>query len=395
MYVDGFVEDFPASLLVDTGSCVTLLNSKFARDLIQVHNVNLIITPSSITLRAVNNSPVPVVGECNVTLSVGNLKVKHQVIIADIGPDVLMGIDFLRFHGCTVDFASKLLYAGDKPTPLRNLDSEKQAVYRLKLAESVTLPPYSQVIVPGKIQCDTSYPVAPGFIDPSKKFLEKYNVAMAGVLVQPDHSGRVPIRLQNFLSRPTTIAKNYDLAEFVGNVEVEEEDADCVSVNACNSAQQEIPPEERHKLFNLQHLAEVDIHRMTDVLTENADIISTGSFDLGKTDVVSHDIVTETKRPKRQPPRRVPLHQRTLSQRTHRPALGGRSHFSVKQSLGYTDSYCSQTRLLHQTVYRLPSVEFNHEERCIPYAQSGRCNRCNGRSAVLLNFGFSVRILAS
>ena len=48
--------------------------------------------------------------------------------------------------------------------------------------------------------------------------MDKYNVAMAGVLAQPDHSGRVPIRLQNFLSHPITRAKNYDLAEFDCNI---------------------------------------------------------------------------------------------------------------------------------------------------------------------------------
>ena len=94
MYVNGLVENVTASLLVDTGSCATLLNSKFACNLTQLHHINLNITSSSITLHAVNNSPVQVVGECNVTLSVGKLHAKHQVNVADIGPDVLMGIDF-------------------------------------------------------------------------------------------------------------------------------------------------------------------------------------------------------------------------------------------------------------------------------------------------------------
>ena len=50
-------------------------------------------------------------------------------------------------------------------------------------------------MVSGQFHCDDSYHAVSGVIGPSKKFVDKYNVAMAGVLVQPNHSGRVLIRL--------------------------------------------------------------------------------------------------------------------------------------------------------------------------------------------------------
>ena len=309
MYVDGLVENVPATLLVDTGSSVTLLISKFAHKLVQLHNVSLTVYPSSTTLRAVNNSPVPVSGECTISLSVGNLVVKHQVIIADIGPDVLLGIDFLWSHGCTLDFASKLLLAGDKSIPLKNLNSGNHSVFCVKLVDSVTLPPYSQIIVPGKIQSEGVHALSAGMLEPSKKFVEKYNVAMAGVVVTPDLTGRVPIRLQNLLSTPTTIAKHYEVAQFDCDVDVDENENE-ESVNVCNAVREGQLLGEPLEKFNLRHLSADNQSRVSALLKDNVDIISTGQFDLGKTDEVTHTIETESDRPKRQAPRRIPLHRR-------------------------------------------------------------------------------------
>lgn len=115
VFVDGSICNIPVQMLMDTGSCVTLLNSKFAQSLA------LVITPSRMKLSAVNNSPVPVVGESSVPLSIGNLTVTHPVIVADIEPDMLIGIDFLRLNGCTLDFDSEVLVAANCTVPLKSV----------------------------------------------------------------------------------------------------------------------------------------------------------------------------------------------------------------------------------------------------------------------------------
>ena len=98
VFVDGFIRQLPLQMLVDTGICITLLTSKFAQSL----QIN--ISPSPIKLSAVNSSPFPVLGQCSIPLSIGDFIVSHSVIVTDIEPDMLVGIDFLRSHGCTLDF---------------------------------------------------------------------------------------------------------------------------------------------------------------------------------------------------------------------------------------------------------------------------------------------------
>jgi len=321
--VQGTVQSVPAEMFVDTGSCVTLLSTHFVNTKLSSSNVRLSITPISSVLTAVNGSVVPVVGESTVELVTGNLTVRHRVIVADITPDVLIGIDFLRSHGCQIDFGRNVLSAGGRDVPLEPTSNKYPSVCRVHLAHSVTVPPYAQVLVPAQIHAnaDESVPTSAGYVSPSAKFISKYSTAMAGVVTTPDASGRVWVRLQNFMPRTTTIPRNYEIAEFDTDISIDSDtdtapQADggkqaCNAVNETNSI-----PSRPEELFQLDHLAPTEKAAVSAVLNENTDVISLDPFDLGKTDVVTHEIHTTSEIPKRQPPRRIPIHQRTEVQ-TH------------------------------------------------------------------------------
>jgi len=313
--VQGTVEAVPAHMLVDTGSCVTLLSKRFITSLSSTHNIQLPLEHISTTLTAVNGSSVPVLGECVVGLGAGNLAVRHRVIVADIIPDVLIGIDFLRTHGCSIDFGRGILCAGGKDVPLEPTGNTSPVVCRVHLAHSVSVPPYTQVVVPAQLrpEADELAPTCTGLIMPSTKFVTKFSTAMAGMVATPDESGRVWVRLQNFLPRTTTIPKNYEIAQFDSDIIIDPEES-AVPVaqdeeKTCNTVRESASPQPED-LFDLNHLAPPEKAAIVDVLKENHDVVSQDSFDLGKTDVVTHGIDTETEKPKRQPPRRLPIHQR-------------------------------------------------------------------------------------
>eukprot|EP00117_Sycon_ciliatum_P048005 scpid84504/ scgid34234/ len=299
VFVHGFAESAPVQMVVDTGSCVTLLNSKFARSL------SLNISPSPVKLSAVNNSSVPVIGQAPVAISISKFNAMHTVIVADIEPDMLIGIDFLRSHGCTLDFDNEVLETANCSVPLQSANQQSHTVYRITLAHKVTIPAYSQIIVPGKLESNDTMPTSAGCIIPSDKFLSKYHIAMASVVASPDCAGTVPIRLQNLHSRPATIQKRYDIAQFDCNVLVDDDsslDDDQDEPSQCNYATEEPNTSVPHELFRLDHLDTSAKAELAQVLDANKDVISCGQFDLGKTDVITHQIETDSEKPKRQPP---------------------------------------------------------------------------------------------
>ena len=315
--IQGTVEAVPANMLVDTGSCVTLLSTSFAKSLSH-RNVHLSISPVNTVLKAVNNSSVPVLGEAVVLLATGKLAVRHRVIVADIMPDVLIGIDFLQSHGCTIDFGRNMLDAGGVDVPLEPTHNANPVVCRVHLANSVTVPAYTQVIVQAQLRTDDNHlPSSAGFVSPSEKFISKFSTAMSRVVATPDSAGRVWIRLQNFLPHSTTVPKNYQIAEFDSDIYIDDDlndsptHAASVDEHSCSAVQEEsCSPSEPDDLFDLRHLDPQAQSAIATVLNDNADIISQGQFDLGKTDVVTHNIQTTSDQPKRQPPRRIPLSQR-------------------------------------------------------------------------------------
>ena len=78
----------------------------------------------------------------------------------------------------------------------------------------------------------------------------------------------------------------------------------------CNAITEDQPISAPHELFNLDHLEADTKTHLINVLDMNVDIMSTGQFDLGKTDIVTHQIEPESEKPKRQLPRRLPTQHR-------------------------------------------------------------------------------------
>ena len=83
-------------------------------------------------------------GEAVVLLATGKLAVRHRVIVADIMPDVLIGIDFLQSHGCTIDLDRNMLDAGGVDVPLEPTHNADPVVCRVHLPNLVTVPVYSR-----------------------------------------------------------------------------------------------------------------------------------------------------------------------------------------------------------------------------------------------------------
>ena len=101
-------------ILLDSGSTVSLVrNSILPRTL----GVKL-LKPGDLQLVSAAGEPMPVVGQANVVVQVGQLSVEHPLVVVDslISP-VILGMDFLQQHGLVLDFASSPISVTTRHTP--------------------------------------------------------------------------------------------------------------------------------------------------------------------------------------------------------------------------------------------------------------------------------------
>ena len=100
--VTGMVVGRQTRMLVDTGSVVTILREDVWRES-QEPNQCTPIPPFRPVVTA-NGQELDLLGQSEVLIHVGGLREKHTALIAKgLTQECLLGVDFLKRHGCIVD----------------------------------------------------------------------------------------------------------------------------------------------------------------------------------------------------------------------------------------------------------------------------------------------------
>ena len=68
-------------------------------------------------MKTVTGEKAPILGKEKLQLNIGTLQVQHEMWVAEITNDCILGTDFLQPHGCLVNFRDGKLLAGDEEIP--------------------------------------------------------------------------------------------------------------------------------------------------------------------------------------------------------------------------------------------------------------------------------------
>ena len=100
--INGSINGHPVSMLVDTGSAVTILHAN-AWKLINSSNSTSLREPERPVIAA-NGENLALLGEVTVSVQIGKTCVQHSVLVADnLTQECLLSADFLANQGCVVD----------------------------------------------------------------------------------------------------------------------------------------------------------------------------------------------------------------------------------------------------------------------------------------------------
>jgi hypothetical protein len=150
LFVDLQVNGVPVTLLVDTGSSISILHHS-------VWDRNLSLKSSSLdkmefSAVTANGQPLDVMGSLRASVMVGALDIQHTFYIAgDINSDGILGLDLLSSLEALVNLKDGTLDCrGDLKVPLskRRRDIE---VARVVIQEDTTVPANHEVIFPVSI----------------------------------------------------------------------------------------------------------------------------------------------------------------------------------------------------------------------------------------------------
>ncbi len=271
-------------------------------------------------LRTVTGETAPIEGKARLQLKIGSTTVSHDMWVANIQDECIVGLDLLEPLGCLVDLSESVLQIGEEEIALQKPDKRPvPKCYRVVLETSVTLPPRSESVVPARVEKPQAgdVPGRWGILESRAAGVAYSQGLLVGRSLVELGQPTIPVRVMNLTDQERRVRKGADIAtcEIVQSVLKTNE----VTSSVLEARDVELPGHLK-ELYgrSTTGLNPGEQEQVLNFLREFSDVFSKGPHDLGQTDAVKHQIDTRGAAPIRQPPRRLPLAKREEAQRAIR-----------------------------------------------------------------------------
>ena len=96
VYINVQLDGRKVSVLLDSGCETSVINNRF----VQPGSLQ----PTTLELFTANGEKLPIMGEVNVDMLIGQSKLRHKMVASSAIAEVILGIDFLKEFKCRWDF---------------------------------------------------------------------------------------------------------------------------------------------------------------------------------------------------------------------------------------------------------------------------------------------------
>ena len=274
---------------------------------------------SLLSLKLADGSPLACYAGIIVPVRIGNVVVKQAVLVANIFDPAILGLDFMRFHGCQIDMTTQEFEVRGQRVPY-NQTKNRADQGKVRLDKNCEIEPRCQTIVWTK--ADETFQFG-CLIEANPDFEQRYNLKVASCLAG-ESVDMIPIRLMNIGLNPVKFYKNtvvafveplqgdpVNLFESTGQVQHDIVNQIHVQPDTspdCHTQEEELP----EYLSDLYAQATIGMEWeqkqvVAQLLKDLKSVFAENSSDLGRTTVAEHEINTGDAVPIKQRPRRTPI----------------------------------------------------------------------------------------
>ena len=293
--------EFPS--LVDTGAAVTAVNANVWNKYLS--NAYSLSSSDSGVVTTVNGFPLKNLGKALVKFVIQSQVFPCEAhVIEDLTYDIILGRDFLQKFSSSIDFdkAKIELSRPENPLPFSDIEAvsddysanDTAFVCSVHADFSFVIPPASEMVVPGKLNCLPQRPDAIGFVSPRSSLPEKYSIFGASELVRVSDDGTIPIRMINPSAQPVKIYRRTRLGDFeeidssIGTLELN-------SLEHSGSSPSPTTGGSHHDYSNLpdmsdSSLSDGDKIKFRDLFNRYRDVFAFSDNQLSRTSLVQHTI---------------------------------------------------------------------------------------------------------
>ena len=310
IFVLGQVHGRASHFLVDTGASVSVLSLAAYEELPQSRRPTL--RPPSIQICGVAGTHIPISGVAEMTLVFAGVPVVHEMVVADIPLDAILGQDILLEHQGKLDLSNLTLRLKGVVLTCWT-QSEGHISCRVIIKNDVTIPPWSQQMVPIDI-VNAGFLSGDGLIQPSPQAIETYEVLLLPGVIST-RKDKLLARLVNFGEESVTLHSRLCIGSCESYYENEpQRDAfNSASGIAVVDVISGLPPHLQELLEDsCTELTPDERYRLKQLLIEFQGIFAKDKSDMGKCNLVKHKINTGTTLPIKLPPRRLPIGKRQI-----------------------------------------------------------------------------------
>ncbi|GFV28384.1 retrovirus-related Pol polyprotein from transposon 412 [Trichonephila clavipes] len=146
-------------------------------------------------------------GKLKVKIRFGDTTYQHAVYVADIADPFILGLDFLKEHGFTLDLNKKELRSIHEEVTIFKIEHRTESIRQVTANENITIPPRTEIIVPGYIGNDVSF--NSGLIGSAEN--KANGLLIASTLVDLSRK-TIPVRICNVTEKSRVFQKSEVLA---------------------------------------------------------------------------------------------------------------------------------------------------------------------------------------